>query len=72
MQKLIRFVLVICVSFFLPCYLLAAVGDIANKAEWPVEADSPHGKIVIYQPQAEKFENDILSGRTAVSVTLKK
>jgi len=39
--------------------------------EWPKEIDFPKGKIVIYQPQADTFKDDKLTGRAAVSVTMK-
>ena len=32
---------------------------------------SPEGKVVIYQPQPEKLEGDILSARAAIAIELK-
>lgn len=40
------------------------------KHDWPVEITGPNGKIDIYQPQPESLQGNILSGRTAVSVTI--
>ena len=28
--------------------------------EWPVEVDAPGGLIILYQPQVESFEGDVL------------
>ncbi len=38
---------------------------------WPREVTAENAKILMYQPQVESFEGDILSGRAAVSVTMK-
>jgi hypothetical protein len=42
-----------------------------SQDEWPRDIETAQGKITIYQPQPEVFSGDKLSGRTAVSVTLK-
>ena len=39
--------------------------------EWPRQIIVPQGKVVIYQPQPESFEGNILESRAAVSVTPK-
>ena len=36
---------------------------------WPRQIDIPEGKIVIYQPDFDSFEGNILEGRSAISVT---
>ncbi len=41
----------------------------AVDGEWPKEIDVSEGRIVIYQPQPETLEGDVLEGRAAVSVT---
>jgi hypothetical protein len=38
---------------------------------WPRELEHPKGKITIYQPQVDSFEDNIIEGRSAVSVILK-
>jgi len=38
---------------------------------WPREVPTSHGTLIIYQPQIEGFEADTLSGRSAISITLK-
>ena len=49
--------------------LLAGIGPaLADNHEWPRRIDTRDTTIVVYQPQLEKFENDILSARAAVSV----
>lgn len=58
---------------FLICFfsLIFSTLTIAQpQQEWPVEVNSPHGKILIYQPQPETFKDNKLTGRAAVSVTL--
>jgi hypothetical protein len=42
---------------------------VAQQSGWPREIDLPAGKIVIYQPQVDTFENNDLTARSAVSVT---
>lgn len=36
---------------------------------WPRQIDAKEGKLVIYQPQLEALEGDLLTGRAAVSAT---
>ena len=43
----------------------------AVDAGWPKQLDVAEGKIIIYQPQPETLEGNILKGRAAVSVTPK-
>jgi hypothetical protein len=38
---------------------------------WPLELDSDGGQIIIYQPQIESYEGNMLEARAAVSVTQK-
>jgi len=40
-----------------------------NDTQWPREIEAPRGKIVIYEPQLESFDNVTLKARSAVSVT---
>ncbi len=42
-----------------------------GEGPWPREINTPKGTIVIYQPQPEKFEGNILKARAAVAVKLK-
>ncbi len=41
-----------------------------TETTWPREINTPEGKIVIYQPQLEAFDEVTLKARSAVSVTL--
>lgn len=39
-----------------------------NDSAWPREIDVPQGVVVIYQPQPEKLEGNILTGRAALGL----
>src|SRR5262249_34918889 len=43
----------------------------AEDKTWPREMDTALGVLTIYQPQPEKFENNVLRGRAAVSLIKK-
>jgi hypothetical protein len=58
-------------SFALAATILVPVPATADEIEWPREIVADEGTIVIYQPQLESFEKNKLTGRAAVSVTLK-
>jgi len=53
---------------------LSTIGWSQERAEgsWPREIATSEGVVVLYQPQPEKFEGNILKGRAAVSVELKE
>jgi hypothetical protein len=38
------------------------------ESNWPQQIDIPQGSVVIYQPQPEKLEGNLLDARAAVSV----
>jgi hypothetical protein len=38
---------------------------------WPREIETEKGKVIVYQPQPDTFENNVLTARSAVSVTPK-
>ncbi len=40
-------------------------------ADWPQQLTSERGTIVVYQPQPEKLEGNVLTGRAAMSLELK-
>lgn len=40
--------------------------------DWPQEMQIEQGKIIIYQPQPEKLQGNVLTGRSAMSLELKK
>jgi hypothetical protein len=42
-----------------------------SESPWPKEIKPPEGRILIYQPQPDEQDGDILTGRAAVSITLK-
>jgi len=43
----------------------------AQAIEWSQEVDAREGTIVVYQPQPESLEGNILTGRSAMSLELK-
>jgi len=51
--------------------LLAVATAAAADATWPREIGTEMGVLTVYQPQPEKFENNVLEGRAACSM-LKK
>jgi len=58
----------------LPWLLAICISGTVVAAEdpgWPRELAHPKGDVVIYQPQLESMEGDMLRARAAVSVTLK-
>jgi hypothetical protein len=50
---------------------LTLLSNSALAIEWPQEITAKEGTIVIYQPQPEKLEGNVLSGRAATSLELK-
>jgi hypothetical protein len=54
---------------FLACVLiLGSVAVVAADEEWPRKIETAKGLVVLYQPQVDTLEGDILSGRSAVSI----
>jgi hypothetical protein len=51
--------------------VLACSVTFAEEGAWPREIESKAGTVVIYQPQPDSFEGNIIKARAAVSVTLK-
>ncbi len=51
--------------------VLAAPVTADENSNWPREIKTKKGKVVIYQPQPDTFEGNVLTGRAAVSVTPK-
>jgi hypothetical protein len=49
--------------------LLAASPALAAPTDWPREIDTSKGKVLIYQPQIESLDNDLLTARAAFSIT---
>ena len=43
-----------------------------SKDKWPKRFEAPKGAVVMYQPQLEDFQGDVLTGRAAVSVKKKE
>ena len=50
--------------------LLAVVTSSVAGEGWPREVDHPKARIVVYQPQFDAYDGWILSGSSAVSVTV--
>jgi len=55
---------VLLIAFFLCTPLMADL-------EWPQEISSDEGTIVVYQPQPESLEGNVLRGRAAIALELK-
>jgi hypothetical protein len=51
--------------------LVGAASFAAAQTTWPQEIADPEGTIVVYQPQPEKIAGNVLTGRAAMSFTLK-
>ncbi|MGI9220612.1 MAG: carbohydrate-binding family V/XII [Woeseiaceae bacterium] len=50
---------------------LIVFADVALALDWPQEVTADEGTIVVYQPQPESLNGNILSGRAAMSLELK-
>jgi hypothetical protein len=52
-------------------FLITGSGTAQEDSDWPREFTAPRGaQVVVYQPQLDALEGNMLSGRTAVSVQL--
>ncbi len=60
-----KIALLSCIVFF---FQNALATDLTDPLEWPMEIKTSEGEITLYQPQIEKFENNRMEGRLAVSV----
>lgn len=49
-------------------FLSAILVSNVDAQEWPRQIDSRQETIIVYQPQLERFENDLLTARAAVSI----
>jgi len=58
------------VLVYAACAATTALGQEDPADRWPLQLDADFGQIIIYQPQLESYENNILEARAAVSVTL--
>jgi hypothetical protein len=57
---------------FVVCGLaLACWSSVAEGVDWPQEIEAPEGTIVVYQPQPERLEGNLLSGRAAIALEIK-
>ena len=50
--------------------VLGLFSQLSLAIDWPQEVTAPEGKIVVYQPQPEKLEGNVLVGRSAMSLEL--
>lgn len=66
MKKVLLFV-----SLVWSALVLSPVSVHGEDAEWPREIDTPKAAILIYQPQPETFQDNHVTARSAVSVTMK-
>ncbi len=69
-SKTKRLILIIAVTLIFVAQSVYAFTE-GDELAWPREVEAKNAKILMYQPQVESFEGDILSGRAAVSVTMK-
>ncbi len=67
MKKLILF----CLSFVFMLQMLIAGDTDGSGLTWPKEIDKNGTKVILYQPQLESLDGNILQGRMALSVTPK-
>lgn len=51
------------------CVCAGAPALAADDPGWPRQLDSPMGTILVYQPQLDSFQADVLTGRAAFSIT---
>src|SRR5262245_54767741 len=51
--------------------IVLAAPVLAKDDSWPREIKADEGRILVYQPQPDEQEGNILTGRAAVSITLK-
>ncbi|MEH6592249.1 MAG: carbohydrate-binding family V/XII [Halioglobus sp.] len=56
--------------FFGQFTLLAMFSQSSLAIDWPQEVSGDEGTIVVYQPQPEKLEGNVLTGRSAMSLEL--
>lgn len=52
------------------CLIMAAWSTASFAIEWPQEITAEEGTIVVYQPQPEKLDGNVLSARAAMSLEL--
>jgi hypothetical protein len=58
----------------IPVAALAALAlwcGTARAIDWPQELEAPEGTIIIYEPQPEKLEGNVITCRAAISIELK-
>lgn len=55
-------------SLSLTLLIITASGQLMAQPQWPQEITGQEGTVVVYQPQPEKLEGNLLSGRAAVSL----
>ena len=59
------------VVLFAVC-VYAPIGPVsAQQLAWPQEVKAPEGTIVVYQPQPERLNGNVLTGRAAMSLEMK-
>ena len=51
--------------------LLGASATAGAAIEWPQAVDAPEGTIIVYQPQPEELNGNLLSGRAAIALEVK-
>jgi hypothetical protein len=55
-------------SWLVCVLILGTAGLVAADEEWPREIQTEKGLVVLYQPQIDSLDGDLLSGRSAVSI----
>ena len=67
----IRVLLFISLVFCIGAALALTQNSSDESIGWPRSIEVKEGTVTIYQPQIDSLKNDIMEGRSAVSVTLK-
>ena len=61
-----RSLFALCTVFVILCTPATSVAAV----DWPQEVEAPAGKVIVYQPQPESLEGNVLTGRAAISLEL--
>ena len=56
---------------FFSLMLSLSISSFALATDWPQVITAQEGEIIVYQPQPEQLENNVLSGRAAFQLALK-
>ncbi len=57
-------------NILLALFFIGAFSSVAAEIEWPKEVSFDKGNIIVYQPQPEKLEGNLLTGRSAMALEI--